>query len=177
MTGKQVIPSGSRHALSSWRTPHSHPAGDVMSYHNGGVSPCASTGLPLAGHGIIGALKYLSNQGMNSIYVIPMNLGGDARDTHPFAEVDPRDFLWVPNFLPTSNGNAPFRPEDVFHYSIRRMDEWNTVVQYAMGRGILVQFQLHEQEFANLNWLAYDYDLSDGCAPALATIGGVADRG
>ena len=34
--------------------------------------------------GITGALNYLGQQGVNSVYFLPMNLGGDGQDTFPF---------------------------------------------------------------------------------------------
>ncbi|MEZ6017797.1 MAG: hypothetical protein R3F49_22020 [Planctomycetota bacterium] len=103
-----------------------------------------------AGHGIIGAINYLGGQGVTSVYLIPMNLGGDGRDTYPFVEVDPAD-LDVITFAPTE-------PRYLFNYSIKRLQEWNIVVQHAMTKGIYVQFQLHETEGANLDWLGFNWN-------------------
>ncbi len=109
-----------------------------------------------AGHGIIGAINYLGSQGVNSIYVIPMNLGGDGRDTHPFADIALAD-LDVVTLAPTV-------PRQVFNYSIKRMQEWNIVAQHAMSKGILIQFQLHETESANQNWLGYNWNTTNRTA-------------
>jgi hypothetical protein len=32
---------------------------------------------------LIGVLNYLASQGANSTYLLPMNIGGDGRDTSP----------------------------------------------------------------------------------------------
>ncbi|UCG49806.1 MAG: DUF5060 domain-containing protein, partial [Phycisphaerales bacterium] len=37
------------------------------------------------GKGIIGVINYLGAQRVNSVYFLPMNLGGDGQNTHPFA--------------------------------------------------------------------------------------------
>ena len=42
----------------------------------------SSTGID--SKGIIGSLNYLGEQGVNAIYFLPMNLGGDGQDTCPF---------------------------------------------------------------------------------------------
>ncbi|MEZ6016960.1 MAG: hypothetical protein R3F49_17715 [Planctomycetota bacterium] len=109
-----------------------------------------------AGRGIIGAIRYLSSQGLNSMYVEPMNLGGDGRDTHPFAAIDLADLGYA--------ATGPATPRSVFNYSIRRAREWNIVLAFAMLKGMLVQFQLHEHEQANLGWLDYDWDPATGDA-------------
>ena len=93
-----------------------------------------------AGRGIIGALNALSDLGGNSLYVMPMNLGGDGRDTFPF----------------TSNsggGQVPNDPADLLQYSVRRLAQWNDVVAHANRREILVQFVLAEREPTNIDWL------------------------
>lgn len=106
----------------------------------------------MAGHGIIGAINYLSEQGMNSIYVEPMNLAGDGCDTYPFASVDIADLQFA--------RSQPANPSDVFSYSIKRLQEWNIVAEHAMKKGLLVHFQLHETESNNQGWLGYDVTLN-----------------
>lgn len=117
--------------------------------HSPPAAPVATESDALAaGHGIIGALRYLSTNGVNSIYVGPMSLGGDGRDTHPFASINVADYSY--------GAQMPVDATSVFNYSIRRAIEWNIVINFAMSMGILVQLQLHEHEESNLDWLDYD---------------------
>lgn len=83
---------------------------------------------------ICGALNYLSAQKMNCLYFLPMNLGGDGQDTHPF-------------LAPTGSAY------DNTHYDIGRLHQWNQIFEHAMRKGILLQFVLMETEAANENWL------------------------
>src|SRR5690606_18928602 len=72
-----------------------------------------SGGDPNAGKGIIGALNYLASRGVNSMYFLPLNLGGDGQDTFPF--LDPTS----PSF------------EKVTHYDVGRLEQWNAVFTHA----------------------------------------------
>ncbi|WP_419190182.1 DUF5060 domain-containing protein [Saltatorellus ferox] len=84
--------------------------------------------------GIIGALNYLGEQGVNSLYFLPMNLGGDGQETTPFVGYEKTHF-------------------DKTHYDISRLHQWNHVLNHAQEQGILVQFVLAETEWANEHWL------------------------
>ena len=83
---------------------------------------------------LIGLLNYLADQHVNSIYFLPMNLGGDAWDTSPF--VDQSGSHW---------GNT--------HYDISRLRQWNIVFEHAMRKGIMLHFVLQETEVPNEQWL------------------------
>jgi len=91
---------------------------------------------PNAGRGIIGALNYLASRGVNSIYFLPNNLGGDAQDTFPFTHTS------GDNFADT-------------HWDASRMEQWNVVMEHAMRKGIFMQMVLAEQEFDSVHWLGY----------------------
>ncbi len=78
------------------------------------------------GKGIIGAINYLGAQRVNSIYFLPMNLGGDGRNTHPFAD--------------TSNDLV---------YDCSKLDQWGVVFDHAQKKGILLHVVLNEAEAAN----------------------------
>jgi hypothetical protein len=84
--------------------------------------------------GLIGALNYLSSEGVNSVYMLLMNLGGDAQDVSPFVGQAPTSF-------------------DKLHYDIGRLNQWNTAFSHAQRRGILLHFVLAETEPANETWL------------------------
>jgi hypothetical protein len=95
----------------------------------------SSGGDPEAGKGIIGALNYLATEGVNSVYFLPLNLGGDGQDTFPFLD-------------PTGTSFA-----QVTHFDVGRMEQWDTVFEHAQRRGILLEFVLAEQENENVSWL------------------------
>lgn len=95
----------------------------------------SSSGDPNAGKGIIGALNYLSAQRVNSIYFLPLNLGGDGQDTFPFLDPTANDF------------------DKVTHYDVGRMEQWNVVFEHAQRCGIQLGFLLAEQETENTFWL------------------------
>jgi chitodextrinase len=86
------------------------------------------------GKALIGALNYLSSRGVNSIYFLPMNIGGDAQNTHPF----------VGN--PTRGGSAS---NDNVHYDISKLTQWEMVFDHAQRKGIMLHFVLAEAEEGN----------------------------
>lgn len=94
------------------------------------------------GKGIIGTLNYLSSQQVNSIYFLPMNLGGDAQDTYPFI----------------SPANTP---DAKVHYDISKLSQWQLVMDHAQKKGILLHVVLSEQEEPNENWLPGRTELSN----------------
>lgn len=84
--------------------------------------------------GITGALNYLSDQGVNSIYFLPMNLGGDGQETYPFV------------------GGKKTRFNKT-HFDISKLHQWNQVLNHAQRRGIALNIQLSETEPGNERWL------------------------
>lgn len=85
-------------------------------------------------HGIIGAINYLSALGVNSIYLLPMNLGGDGRDTYPFINASGTDF-------------------DNTRYDVSKLFQWNLVLNHMQEKGIAAHLVLAEQEVGNTEWL------------------------
>lgn len=86
--------------------------------------------------GIIGALNYLSERHVNSIYFLPMNLGGDGQDTYPFI---------VPSGTLTDNT----------HFDISKLYQWGIVLEHAQRKGIALHVVLNEVEPENRYWLDY----------------------
>jgi len=84
--------------------------------------------------GIMGALNYLASVGVDAIHAMPMNLGGDAQDVHPFLGLE----------------NTSFNKT---HYDTSRLRQWHTVLGHAARLGIAVQFSLAETESQNEQWL------------------------
>lgn len=84
--------------------------------------------------GIIGALNYLSGQGINAVHAMLMNLGGDSQDVHPFLSLDDTDFAKT-------------------HYDTSRLAQWQAVFEHAARHGIALQLTLAETESENEQWL------------------------
>ena len=84
--------------------------------------------------GIIGALNYLGDQGVNSIYFLPMNLGGDGQDTYPFVDA----------------ANTRYNKT---HYDISKLHQWDMILNHAQNSGIALNIVLSETEDANERWL------------------------
>lgn len=92
----------------------------------------SSTGVD--SRGIIGALNYLNSQGVNSVYFLPMNLGGDGQETFPFVG---------------ANNNR----YDKTHYDISKLYQWNEVLAHAQEKSVALNIVLSETEQANERWL------------------------
>ncbi len=86
------------------------------------------------GKGLIGALNYLSDRHINSIYFLPMNLGGDGQETYPF--IDPANESYAKT-----------------HYDISKLTQWNIVFDHAQRKGIALHILLAETEPPNEQWL------------------------
>lgn len=86
------------------------------------------------GRGIIGALNYLASRNVNSIYYMPMNVGGDGKNVWPWVgKIDPR-------------GN----PEnDNLHFDTGKLAQWEIVFAHAQRLGIFLHVVLNEAEAAN----------------------------
>jgi hypothetical protein len=75
------------------------------------------------GKGLIGALNYLAEKGVNAVSFLTYNAGGDGENVWPFVERD-----------------------DKFHYDCSKLDQWAIVFEHATSRGIYLHFKLQEQE-------------------------------
>jgi len=84
--------------------------------------------------GIVGAVNYLASEGINSMYFLLMNLGGDGRETYPFVGATGSDY-------------------DNTHYDISKLHQWNVVLQHMQNKAVAAHLVLGEQEQENKNWL------------------------
>ena len=89
---------------------------------------------PTDSRGIIGAINYLSSAGVNSLFTMLMNLGGDGQDVYPFVGALKNSF-------------------DKTHYHVGRLEQWNTVFEHAARRGVALHLCLAETESYNEKWL------------------------
>jgi hypothetical protein len=75
------------------------------------------------GKGIIGALNYLASKGMNSVYFLTMNVGGDGKDVWP----------WI----------GPHVPD---RFDCSKLDQWEIVFSHMDRLGIMLHVVTQETE-------------------------------
>ncbi|HOF42200.1 MAG TPA: hypothetical protein PLD73_19205, partial [Candidatus Hydrogenedentes bacterium] len=68
------------------------------------------------GKGIIGALNYLASVNVNSIYFLPMNIGGDGKNAYPYLGPIDRE------------GSAA---NDNLHFDLAKLRQWDLVFDHA----------------------------------------------
>jgi hypothetical protein len=75
------------------------------------------------GKGIIGALNYLHSAGVNSVYMLTMNILGDGKDVWPYTDHNER-----------------------YRFDCSKLDQWEIVFDHAQQLGIMLHFVLQETE-------------------------------
>ena len=75
------------------------------------------------GKGIIGAVNYLSSAGVNSIYMLTMNIMGDGNDVWPYIDRNER-----------------------YRFDCSKLDQWEVVFDHMESLGIMAHFVLQETE-------------------------------
>ncbi|HKL32802.1 MAG TPA: putative collagen-binding domain-containing protein, partial [Tangfeifania sp.] len=75
------------------------------------------------GKGIIGALNYLSSQGVNSVYMLTMNILGDGKDVWPYTSHNER-----------------------YRFDCSKLDQWEIVFDHMDNLGMMQHFVLQETE-------------------------------
>ncbi len=75
------------------------------------------------GKGLIGAMNYLADQGINSISFLTYNAGGDGDNVWPLVQRDNK-----------------------FAYDCSKLDQWRRVFEHASAQGLHLHFKLQEQE-------------------------------
>ena len=75
------------------------------------------------GKGIIGALNYLAGQGMNSVYFLTMNIGGDGKDVWPYTRYAER-----------------------YRFDCSKLDQWEIVFDHMDRLGLMLHVVTQETE-------------------------------
>jgi hypothetical protein len=75
------------------------------------------------GKGIIGALNYLASQGVNSQYMLTMNILGDGKDVWPYSD-----------------------PNERTRFDCSKLDQWEIVFSHMDHLGMMIHFVLQETE-------------------------------
>lgn len=87
-----------------------------------------------SGRAIIGALNYLHGRGINSIYFLPMNIGGDGKDSWPYA-----------GLIAASGSSA----NDNTRFDVSKLEQWEVFFSHAQSLGILLHLVMNEAEGPN----------------------------
>ena len=75
------------------------------------------------GKGLIGAVNYLSEKGINSVYFLTMNIGGDGKDVWPYIDYDER-----------------------YRFDCSKLDQWEIVFDHMESKGMMLHFVTQETE-------------------------------
>ena len=75
------------------------------------------------GKGIIGAVNYLASAGVNSVYMLTMNIIGDGKDVWPYT-----------------------RHNERYRFDCSKLDQWEVVFGHMEKKGIMLHFVLQETE-------------------------------
>lgn len=75
------------------------------------------------GKGLIGALNYLANKGVNAFSFLTYNAAGDGDNVWPFIQRDAK-----------------------MHYDCSKLDQWGIVFDHANNQGLYLHFKLQENE-------------------------------
>ncbi|MEM6458552.1 MAG: DUF5060 domain-containing protein [Planctomycetota bacterium] len=90
---------------------------------------------------LIGAANYLSSVGVNSIYFLVNNIGGDAKDTHPYANISTPQQLAGEFNTGVANDNLRFDNS--------KLAQWEQFFTHAQEKGLHLHVVLNERELAN----------------------------
>jgi hypothetical protein len=75
------------------------------------------------GKGMIGALNYLQSAGVNSVYMLTMNIIGDGKDVWPYTDYNER-----------------------YRFDCSKLDQWGIVFEHMESLGIMAHYVLQETE-------------------------------
>ncbi len=80
------------------------------------------TGEP-RGHSLVGAINYIADQGMNTVYFLTLNIQGDGNDVWPYNSPDAFD-----------------------RFDVSKLDQWNILFDHMQSKGILLHVVTQETE-------------------------------
>jgi hypothetical protein len=75
------------------------------------------------GKGIIGAINYLADQGVNSVYMVTLNIQGDGKDVWPYISHNDR-----------------------YRFDCSKLDQWEIVFDHMESKGVMMHLVMQETE-------------------------------
>ncbi|MEM9475978.1 MAG: DUF5060 domain-containing protein [Pseudomonadota bacterium] len=115
-------------------TPDSHDYAPHLGDFNAG-DPTWAGG---KGEGIIGAVNYLAEQDVNSVYMMLMNIGGDGRDVSPWADDTLYNIKKNPGYVDLDERAQVF--------DVSKLDQWEIVFEHMQEKGLNLHLFLQETE-------------------------------
>lgn len=101
------------------------------------------------GKGIVGAVNYLADRGVNSVYFLTMNVAGDGRDVWPWAN-PAFDSLKRgqddTNFRRLVDNSSNLSPEDFATYDVSKLSQWEILFEHMQQQGVSLHIVLQETE-------------------------------
>jgi len=88
------------------------------------------------GKGLIGAINYLSNKGMNAVSFLTMNVNGDGKDVWP----------WTSSSNAVLDGNNQSEVENRLRYDVSKLEQWEVLFSHADSKGMYLHFKTQETE-------------------------------
>lgn len=92
------------------------------------------------GKGLIGAINYLSDKGMNAFSFLTMNVIGDGKDVWP----------WTSSSNELLDGFSGVDVENRLRYDISKLEQWEILFSHADSKGMYLHFKTQETENDNL---------------------------
>ncbi len=130
-------------------TPDSHD----YAVHEADFRPGDPTWAQGEGQGIIGAVNYLADQGVNSIYFMAMNVGGDGRDAWPWADENLNQIAKNAG-EPNRGANQVQLTTEAQSFDVSKLAQWDIVFDHMQEQGVVLHMFLQETE--------NDFLLNDG---------------
>ncbi|MGJ8680033.1 DUF5060 domain-containing protein, partial [Paraglaciecola sp.] len=75
------------------------------------------------GKNIVGATNYLASTGMNAVYFLTMNIGGDGKDVWPYTDYDERE-----------------------RFDVSKLEQWNVLFEHMQQKGLALHVITQETE-------------------------------
>ncbi len=99
------------------------------------------------GKGLIGAINYLADAGVNSLYMMVNSVGGDARSVWPWAATNLDQVPRGPGGGGTGGTHNISGFEDAFSsFDVSKLAQWGIVFEHMQAQGMVVHMILQERE-------------------------------
>ncbi|MEX0291564.1 MAG: Ig-like domain-containing protein [Flavobacteriaceae bacterium] len=92
------------------------------------------------GKGLIGAINYLAQEGMNAFSFLTMNVIGDGKDVWP----------WVATNHSDLDGNSGADANNRTRYDVSKLAQWEILFSHADSKGMYLHFKTQETENLDL---------------------------
>lgn len=88
------------------------------------------------GIGLIGAVNYLADKGMNAFSFLTMSVNGDGQDVWPWEATDHG----------LVDGSAPAEVDKRLRYDVSKLEQWEIIFSHGDAKGMFLHFKTQETE-------------------------------